>query len=99
MAKTTTKTLKQKEKLAKKINTILSKTAIGLVKDLDKLMKDEGVWYSQDDCITRYDDMHKPNDRNADQLFLDHIASALDRCFVLVKPDQLWSQDDISKEG
>lgn len=90
--------MKAKTRALKKIESTLKKSLKALAKDLNKTLKDAGVWYSSDDLIKEYEDFRKPNDRNGDQLIIDyatHILNGGELCIDDVK--KLWTKEDISK--
>lgn len=90
----------QKEKIRalKKIESTMKKSLKALAKDLNKTLKDAGVWYCADDYIIDHEELRKPNDRNGDQLIIDcatHILNGGELCIDDVK--KLWTKEDISK--
>lgn len=88
--------MKAKIQTLKKIESTLKKSLKALAKDLNKTLKDAGVWYCSDDLIKEYEDFRKPADRNADQLLIDyvtHILNGGELCIEDVK--KLWTKEDI----
>lgn len=86
-----------KKQAIKKIDQVLNKHMKELVKELNTVLTDAKVWYCQDDYIKKYDDMHKPKDRNADQLAIDFATSAINglRDSIMFNENWLWTQDEI----
>ena len=86
-----------KKQAIKKINQTLNKHMKDLVKDLNKILIDAKVWYGQDDYVKKYDDMHKPKDRNADQLAIDFATSAINGLGdATTFPEKwLWTKEEI----
>ena len=86
-----------KKQAIKKIDSTLNKHMKELVKNLNKILTDAKVWYCQDDYIKKYDDMHKPKDRNADQLAIDFATSAINGLGDSLVFDEkwLWTQEEI----
>lgn len=86
-----------KKQAIKKIDQTLNKHMKELVKDLNKILTDAKVWYSQDDYIKKYDDMHKPKDRNADQLAIDFATSVINGLgeATMFAENWLWTKEEI----
>ena len=86
-----------KKQAIKKIDQVLNKHMKELVTELNTVLTDAKVWYCQDDYIKKYDDMHKPKDRNADQLAIDFATSAINglRDAIMFNENWLWTQDEI----
>ncbi|MBP5784045.1 MAG: hypothetical protein J6W16_00475 [Methanobrevibacter sp.] len=82
----------------KKIETTLKKSLKELTKDLNKILKDTKVWYCQDDYIKTHEAMHKPTDRNGDQLIIDFATHILNGGELSVENEKyLWTKEDIEK--
>lgn len=81
-----------------KIDKLLTKHMKDLVKDVNDVLIDAKVWYSQDDAIKRYDDFHKPKDRNADQLAIDFALTAINglKDSMTFSEKWLWTKDEIN---
>ena len=80
-----------------KIDKLLNKHMKALVKDINGILIDAKVWYSQSDSIKHYEDLHKPKDRNADQLAIDFAATAINGLNNAMTFDDkwLWTEEDI----
>lgn len=86
---------KCKDKAAKQANKIMKKAFASLKKELDSLLKTNGLWYSNDDKIKEFPDLHTASDRNGDQAIFDHFLTISDEIFEGVTPEHLWSKEDI----
>ncbi len=87
-----------KKQAATKINSTIKKTANSLVKEIESILKEGDFWYSADDLIKTVENMHKPKDRNGDQLAIDYVVDAItgaDKVFVNHLVDSLWTKKDI----
>ena len=89
----------QKEKIRalKKIESTLKKSLKALAKDLNKTLKDAGVWYCADDYIKSHEELRKPNDRNGDQFVIDYATHILNGGELWADDvNKLWTKEDIN---
>lgn len=86
---------KRKDKAAKQANKAMKKAFASLKKELDSLLKANGLWYSNDDKIKEFPDLHTATDRNGDQAVMDHFLTISDDLFEGVTPKHLWSKEDL----
>lgn len=86
-----------KKQAISKIDKLLTKHMKALVKDINGILIDAKVWYNQSDSIKHYEDLHKPKDRNADQLAIDFAVTAINGLKDVMTFDEkwLWTEDDI----
>ena len=87
-----------KVKALKKIESTLKKLLKALAKDVNAILKDADVWYCEDDFIKTHEELHKPTDRNGDQVVIDYAAHILNGGELWAEDtDKLWTKEDINK--
>ena len=83
----------------KKIETTLKKSLKTLTKDINAILKDAKVWYCADDIIKSCDNLHKPSDRNGDQVIIDYLSTImLGEKISATDIKKLWTKEDIAGE-
>lgn len=87
-----------KKQAIKKIESTLKKTMGGLVKEINGILTEAGMWYSTDDIIKSRPEFRKLKDRNADQLVIDiatDIVSGASAVIPSLREKDLWTKQEI----
>lgn len=83
----------------KKIEKVLKKSLKGMAKEVDKALKEAKVWYCHDDFIKTHEEMHKPSDRNGDQMVIDYVSHILNGGELWAgDADYLWTKEEIEEK-
>ena len=86
-----------KVQAVKKVESTLKKSLKALAKDLNGILKDAKVWYCSDDFIKSHDELHKPSDRNGDQIVIDFAAHILNGGELSIADEKkLWTKEEIA---
>ena len=89
-----------KKQAVKKIKALVKEQMDSLTKNIDAILTEAKCWYSKDDLITKYDDLHPADSKNADQLIIDHATAIMlgdINEFENLEEKHLWTKNDIKK--
>ena len=89
--------VKTRSNVAKQANEIMLRGFKAMQKEIDALLKKNGLWYCDSDIIRYNPELHVKNDRNADQMIKDHIAVIKEDVFNHVIPEHLWDEESIKE--
>lgn len=87
-----------KKQAIKKIEKIIKDGEAKIIKEIESVLASAKVWYSKTDTICEYDELHKKNDHNGDQLVVDFAADIVSGNYSIaseLKEEHLWTEEDI----
>lgn len=89
-----------KKQVIKKIEKAMKTAAADLVKEIQSILKDGDVWYSQTEEIKLHEELHQAKDHNGDQLLVDFLPDVISQAYGPVtnlREEDLWTSEEISK--